>query len=226
MSFPMDSHVPARNQAQNPDWGRPFITPKKPIWGVTGGIASGKSTFAQLLSAKTGAKVLDADKLGHEALNDPKIIDRVKSWGGENVVGEDGNISRAKIGAYLFPKREKLAAYESIIHPWIRQRLVREIQRFDEDSAEKLLILDASLLWESGWHRSCSLILHIDAPLEIKLQRVITSRGWTPIMLNLRESLQMPLTLKALLADYCLTNSHSLDRLNSQVDALLLGLTI
>ena len=210
----------------SPDCGRPFILPRKPIWGVTGGIASGKSTFARLISEKVGAKVLDADKLGHEALNDPEIIRRVISWGGDFVVGEDGNLSRSKIGAYLFPKREKLIEYESIIHPWIRQRLVREIQKFDEDSSEKLLVLDASLLWESGWHRSCSLILHLDAPLEIKLQRVITSRGWTPIMLNLRESLQMPLTLKALLADYCLTNSHSLDRLSSQVDALLLGLPI
>lgn len=209
-----------------PEWGKPFITPKKPVWGVTGGIASGKSTFARLLSEKTGARVLDADKLGHEALSDPDIIQSVKSWGGDAVLGDDGKLSRAKIGAYLFPKREKLVEYESIIHPWIRQRLIGEIQKFDEDSREKLLVLDASLLWESGWHRSCSLVLHLDAPLEIKLQRVVTSRGWTPIMLNLRESLQMPLTLKALLADYCLTNSHSLDRLSSQVDALLLGLPI
>lgn len=209
-----------------PDFGRPFIRSQKPIWGVTGGIASGKSTFARLLSEKTGARVLDADKLGHEALNDPEIISRVKSWGGDAVIGEDGNLSRTKIGAYLFPKREKLVEYESIIHPWIRHRLIREIQKFDEDSSERLLVLDASLLWESGWHRSCSLILHLDAPLEMKLQRVITSRGWTPMMLNLRESLQMPLTLKALLADHCLTNSHSLDSLSSKVDALLLGLPI
>ncbi len=210
----------------NSGFGKPFILSKKPVWGVTGGIASGKSTLARILSEKTGAKVLDADKLGHEALFVPEIIQKVKAWGGDLLVGEDGNLSRAKIGAYLFPKKEKLIEYESIIHPWIRQRLINEIEKFDEDSSQKLLVLDASLLWESGWHRSCSLILHLDAPLELKLQRVVTSRGWTPIMLNLRESLQMPLTLKALLADHCLTNSYSLDRLSSQVDALLLGLPI
>ena len=89
---------------------------------------------------------------------------------------------------------------------------------------QMLLILDASLLWESGWHRICGLILHLDAPLETKIQRVATSRAWNPEMLILRESLQMPLTLKALLADHCINNSGSLDQLNSQVDAFLLRL--
>ncbi len=207
-----------------PDWLLGFFKPNKPVWGITGGIGSGKSTLAQILENRTGARVLDADKLGHAALLDPEIAQKVKIWGQNAVLDEEGKLNREKIGAYLFPNKEKMSEYETIIHPWIGQSLVRELRKFEEDSLQSLLILDASLLWESGWHRICDSIFHVDAPMETKIQRVATSRSWNPEMLNLRESLQMPLTLKAQLADHCINNSSSLDELNSQVDALLLRL--
>ena len=207
-----------------PDWMLGFFKPNKPVWGITGGIGAGKSTLARILENRTGAKVLDADKVGHEALLDPEIVQKVKKWGQNAVLDEEGNLNREKIGKHIFPNKEKMSEYETIIHPWIGQRLIKELRKFEEDSLQMLLILDASLLWESGWHRICGLILHLDAPLETKIHRVATSRAWNPEMLILRESLQMPLTLKALLADHCINNSGSLDQLNSQVDAFLLRL--
>ncbi len=208
-----------------PDWFVGFFKPNKPVWGITGGIGAGKSTLARILENRTGAKVLDADKLGHEALLDQEIVQQVKKWGQNAVLDDEGNLNREKISAFIFPNQEKMGEYEAIIHPWIGRRLIQELRKFEEDTLQSHLILDASLLWESGWHRICDLILHLDTPLATKIQRVTESRKWNPEMLILRESLQMPLTLKALLADHCINNSSSLDQLNSQVDALLLRLT-
>lgn len=202
-----------------------FPRTRKPVWGITGGIGSGKSTVGNLIATKLGGMVIDADRIGHFALFDPQIKEKIVNWGGEGLLEKNGELSRARLASLVFPNTEKLRAYESIIHPWIRQRLGEELRKFDEESPEKLLILDASLLWESGWHQSCCLILHVEVPFETRARRVQNNRNWTPEMLILRESVQMPLTLKASMADYCVSNSGSMSLLPSHLDSLLTRVT-
>lgn len=207
------------NQPLVTSFGFPIAS--KPVWGITGGIGSGKSTVGKLLAQKLGGNVLDADHFGHFALRDPQVRDQVVSWGGVGLLDESGNLCRVKLGKLVFPNPEKLATYESIIHPWIRKRITEAIRHFEAQTEEKWLILDASLLWESGWHQSCLRIIHVESSFEERRKRVESTRGWTREMLILRESHQMPLTLKALMADYCVSNSGSLDLLVSQLDSLL-----
>ena len=92
-----------------PDWMLGFFKPNKPVWGITGGIGAGKSTLARILENRTGAKVLDADKVGHEALLDPEIVQKVKKWGQNAVLDEEGNLNREKIGKHIFPNKEKMS---------------------------------------------------------------------------------------------------------------------
>jgi len=198
-----------------------FPRSSKPIWGVTGGIGSGKSTVGQLVASHFGGRLIDADKIGHLALADEQVKEKIVAWAGGEILDEEGNLSRGRLASLVFPNPEKLRVYESIIHPWIRARLGSEIRKFHEEPSQKLLVLDASLLWESGWHQSCWKILHVEVPLQERVRRVALSRGWTEEMLILRESVQMPLTLKAVMADYCVSNSGSMSLLHSHLGSLL-----
>lgn len=198
-----------------------FPRSRKAVWGITGGIGSGKSTVGQLVASHFGGRMVDADKIGHLALGDEGVKEKIVAWAGKELLDDKGNLARAQLASLVFPNPEKLRVYESIIHPWIRARLGTEIRKFNEDASLNLLVLDASLLWESGWHQSCWKILHVDVPLDERVRRVALTRGWTQEMLILRESVQMPLTLKAVMADYCVSNSGSMDLLHSHLGSLL-----
>lgn len=188
--------------------------------GLIGGIGSGKSQVAREL-VKRGGKLISGDELGHEALRQPEVRDRVVKRFGPGILGTDGEIVRPRLGALVFTDPVELAALEAIVHPWIHARLRKEVDSARNDPAVRFVILDAAVMMEAGWHEVCDKILFVDAPEEVRLQRVAERRGWTAAELHAREARQMPLTDKASRADHGIDNSGSLEHLSRQVDALL-----
>jgi len=102
----------------------------KPVLGLIGGIGSGKSSVAAEF-AKCGACVIAADQLGHEALRQPSIKEKVLArWGRETET--DGEIDRRKLGQIVFADPKQRRELEALVHPWIKRRIEEELHRFEQ----------------------------------------------------------------------------------------------
>jgi phosphopantetheine adenylyltransferase/dephospho-CoA kinase len=121
------------------------------IIGLTGGIASGKSTAARMLGT-WGAHVIDADKLGHQAyLQGSKAYDQVIATFGNDVVGDDGEIDRRALGAKVFGAGNRLSELTDIVWPAIRRLARKEIEQAQRDRPDVVVVLEAAVLIEAGW---------------------------------------------------------------------------
>lgn len=192
---------------------RPFVV------GLIGGIGSGKSAAAEAF-VQRGARAVNADRLGHEALRQPEVRDAIVAlWGSDLLTAEDA-IDRRKLAGIVFGDPAELAKLEALTHPWITRRIEEEITRAGEDGVA-LVVLDAAVLLEAGWHNVCDRLVYVDAPPEVRLARVTGGRGWSGDDWQAREAAQLPLTQKHARADHVLENSSTLEHLGRQVDDLL-----
>jgi dephospho-CoA kinase len=194
------------------------------VVGLIGGIGSGKSAVAAAL-ARRGARVIDGDRLGHEALRQPEIrAELVRRWG-EDVLDGGKEISRRKVAGIVFAAtpeaRAELKALEALVLPYIGRRIREEIEAAKADPSARLVVLDAAVLLEAGWNNACDRIVYVHAPREVRLRRVAEGRGWSAKEVAARERLQLSLTEKATRADDVVDNSGSPEQTEAQVDALL-----
>jgi dephospho-CoA kinase len=114
-----------------------------------------------------------------------------------------------------------LAALESITHPYIGQRIREEIDRANCRPEVRLIVLDAALLLEAGWHDVCTHTVFVDAPREVRLQRLEQRRGWKAREMDEREKVQMPTSEKRRRADAVVDNSGAPEQIAVQVRELL-----
>jgi dephospho-CoA kinase len=196
-----------------PRWGKPVI-------GLIGGIGSGKSAVAAVF-ARRGARVLSGDDLAHEALRQPEVRDQIVRRWGPDVLDEDGEVRRRRLGAVVFANEGELRALEKMVHPFVRRRIEEEVRRAAADPAVPLIVLDAAVMLEAGWNEVCDRLVYVDSPPAARLRRVAAQRGWSPEELAARERAQLPLTEKARRADHVLTNTDTLEHLQRQVEDLL-----
>jgi dephospho-CoA kinase len=191
---------------------------KKPVIGLAGGIGAGKSTVARLLNS-LGAGVIDSDTLGHEVLQEPDVVDELRSWWGENVVTPAGNIDRQEVGRVVFADPAELERLEDFLYPRIGRRRDQLIAEYELQPAVRAVVIDAPKLFEAGVDRECDVVWFIEAGLPRRIERVTTTRNWTPEELTRRENLQNPLDDKKNNADLVIENNFDLDRLASRVEA-------
>ena len=192
----------------------------KKVLGLLGGIGSGKSAVAAEL-VKQGGCLINADRLGHEALAQPDIKRSVLARFGADIVDPQGAIDRKKLGARVFGDESELRALEAIVFPYIGAGIRREIDEAQRRDDVRFVVLDAAVMLESGWNGVCDQLIFVDAPRPLRLERVRRQRGWTEADLQARESLQMPLAEKRSRADAVIDNGSTMQRLADQVSALL-----
>lgn len=190
----------------------------KPVIGLIGGIGSGKSEVAHLLG-ELGCDVIDADRIGHELLRRPDVLEELVGRFGPGIREADGSIDRPTLAARAFGDAEAHAALNAIMHPPLRAELVGRIEAFYAGSAPAA-VLDAALLLETDWHELCDRIVFVDAPYEDRLRRAVASRGWTKEQFEARENCQKALDIKRSRADDVLDNSSSVSHLRRQVRLL------
>jgi dephospho-CoA kinase len=144
--------------------------------GLTGGVASGKSTVAAML-AELGALVIDSDVLAREVVEPgtPGLVAVVAAFG-DGVLADDGTLDRRSLGAVVFADDEKRARLEAILHPLIRQR---GQALAEEAGAERLVVHDIPLLVESGQAGRFDGVIVVDVPVEVQVDRMVRDRGWT-----------------------------------------------
>jgi dephospho-CoA kinase len=201
-----------------------------PVIGLTGGIGSGKSRVAALLRER-GAVVIDADLVGHRVLEEPEVRERiVKRFGcgilrpaAEDHLGEC-QIDRRALGTIVFSDPSALADLEKILHPRMRHNFEQTIEREVRRDQAPAVVLDAAILLEAGWNSVCDLVVFVDTPLALRLDRVARNRGWTAEAMQAREANQWPCESKRRQADIVLSNDAGIAQLELKVDRLFRSL--
>lgn len=187
--------------------------------GLTGNIASGKSEVSRLL-AERGGHVLDADDLAREAVaaGTPAQRKIAERWGTE-VVGADGAIDRARLRKLVFGDTQELEELNEIVHPEI-DRLRDDRIAAAREQGVKLLIYVAPLLFERHLADEFDKIILVDAPRDIRFDRLVRIRDLAETEALNMIAAQMPAALKRARADYILENTGSLVELRRSVDNL------
>jgi dephospho-CoA kinase len=177
--------------------------------GLTGGIATGKSTVSTMF-AHLGAKIVDADLLAREVVmpGQPAHAEIVKEFG-PDVLQEDGSLDRKRLGAIVFVDAAKRQRLEAITHPAIFVRQQRILSVYDEEAFEGVVIWDAALLIESSSARRMDRVVVVVADPATELERLMARDGFSEEEARRRIASQMPLAEKVKVADYVIDNSGS-----------------
>jgi dephospho-CoA kinase len=188
------------------------------IIGLTGGIATGKSTVVEMLRRK-GALIIDADQLAREVVEPNQTAWReIVSWLGDSVLLPDQNLDRAKIAELVFGDPQKLKTLNAIIHPRVGIRILELTREIEQANPGAVIVYDIPLLIEAGMQEMVDLILLVYAPRELQLKRLIERDKLTQGEAELRLVAQMPIDEKKRFAHRIIDNSGSLAETEKQVE--------
>jgi dephospho-CoA kinase len=190
----------------------------KRLIGLTGGIATGKSTVAKYLAETYNLPILDADIYAREAVsNGSPILVQIAKRYGSKILLPNGDLNREKLGEIVFKNKLERQWIESKIHPYVRERFDQEIQK----SLQETLVLVIPLLFEAKITNLVTEIWVVSCSESQQLQRLINRNKLTLEQAQARISSQMPLTEKIVLADVVLDNSQTLEALLEQVNIVI-----
>ena len=192
----------------------------KPIIGITGGIGSGKSFVARLFG-ELGCAVIDADAQVRAAYEDPAVRRTLREWWGDSVFRADGSPDRSAIARRIFNDPGERRRLESLLHPMVHAARQREMGIFARDPDTIAFVWDTPLLFEAGLNGQCDAVVFVEAPFEVRLERVTRDRRWDEAELLRRENLQWPLDRKREISDYIVRNTADAGEARSQVRAVL-----
>lgn len=192
------------------------------ILGLTGSIATGKSTVAKLfLSA--GIPVVDAD-LGARAVvlpGAPGLADIIDHFG-EAYLLPDGTLDRKRLGALIFSDKEKRKELDTLLKERIRHWIQAEKERYISEGYE-LIVLDIPLLYEGGFEDSCDAVMVVYVPEELQLQRLMSRNHLDEDEATRRMQSQLSIEKKKELADFVIDNSGTIEETEKQVNEWLRG---
>ena len=190
-----------------------------PVIGLTGGIGSGKSTVARLLAAR-GARVIDTDRVAHDAyLPGTDAHRQIVETFGRGVVGAGGEIDRKALGALVFDDREKLARLNAIVHPYVGQEVRRQLDVARADTSRRApIVLEVPLLIEVGWKRMVDRLWVVSVPRETAIARTMARSKLSRAEIERRIDAQMSDAERRRHADLVIDNSGTLETLETRVE--------
>lgn len=182
--------------------------------GLTGGVASGKSTVATLLE-ELGSVIIDADALSREAVakGSPGLASVVREFG-EELLGPDGELDRSAMGRLVFHDETARRRLEAIVHPLVFERIVELEERAPEDA---VVVHDIPLLAESGRSGTFDAVIVVDAPAELQVDRMTGDRGWTDADARARIAAQATREDRLAVATHVIENTGTREDLRARV---------
>jgi len=185
--------------------------------GLTGGVASGKSTVSAIL-AELGAVVIDADLLAREVVapGTPGLAEVVTAFG-DDVLTPEGELDRPAMGALVFADEEKRRILEAIIHPLVRER-GRQLEA--EAPPDALVVHDIPLLAETGQPDQFDAVIVVDVPVEVQLERMLRLRGMEHVDAQARIAAQAERAHRLAIATHVIENTGSIEELRDRVIAV------
>jgi len=191
------------------------------ILGLTGGIASGKTTVSKKIK-ELGGYIIDADKISKEVSNSQEVLKKVEENFGVEVI-ENGSLNRKKLREIIFNNREKRKMLNNIMHPIIVKKMKEEIEEHKE---EKLIVLDIPLLYETKLEYLCDKVLVVWVDENTQIERIKKrDNSSTELAKRILRS-QMPLLEKLKKADYNIENNETIEKLEKKVEKFIETLDI
>ena len=181
------------------------------IVGLTGGVASGKSTVSTVLSEE-GAYLIDADQIARDLVqpHTPAWRELVKAFG-ESILQEDGSVDRKKLAAIVFSSPEKRSLLNQLLHPRIKEETERRLRAIGQSDPEAIVVIDAALLVETGAYREMDRLIVVHATEAQQIER-LKERGGVEREEALQiVSAQMPLEEKLKVADMVIRTEGSIE---------------
>jgi dephospho-CoA kinase len=194
----------------------------KRLIGLTGGIATGKSTVSNYLSSKYSVPILDADLYAKEAVTQNSLLLlAIFEHFGDYLKLKDGSLDRSALGDLIFSNSDAKQWLENLIHPYVRDRYTRELATI-ENTQQNTLVLSIPLLFEANLTHLVTEIWVVSCPEEIQLSRLQKRNSLTLEQAKNRINSQFPLKEKMAQADFVLDNSSTLEYLYQQCDEIFL----
>jgi len=189
------------------------------VIGLTGGIASGKSTVAKIL-AELGAVVIDADKVGHQAFHPhTEAWRKVVAAFGKDILGRNEEIDRSKLAQIVFNDPKALKRLNSIMHPQMHEIVRQKIEGLRREGAG-VVVLEATLLIEAKWTDLVDQVWVTITPEDAVVNRLVSQKGFTGEQARARVNSQTPIAQRAEHADVVIRNYSDMDTLRKRVEEL------
>jgi dephospho-CoA kinase len=187
------------------------------ILGLTGNIASGKTTIGLMLLELGASVYVDADHIVHELyLPGQPLVAALRAAFGPTILDPAGGVDRRALGEIVFSDHEQLRRLEAIVHPAVQTALVERLRTLGPDD---ISVLDAVKLVESGYAPLCHGLWLVTCPPEAQIERLMRTRGLSEAEARLRLAAQPDVAAKRAIATEIIDNSGSLDELRRQVTA-------
>ena len=189
------------------------------VIGLTGGIASGKSTVSAKLK-ELGAAVIDADLLARDVVRKGEIAyNKIVQCFGEDILLPGGDIDRKKLGNIVFSDKEKLALLNSITHPEIINRMKERIQELKAEGA-KVIVVDAAILIEMGLHKYVDSVWVLSVDRETQLKRLVERDKFNYREAENRINSQFTNEVRKKYADVVIDNSKPIEEVEKRLEEL------
>ncbi|HHW99723.1 MAG TPA: dephospho-CoA kinase [Acholeplasmataceae bacterium] len=188
------------------------------IIGITGSIATGKSTVTKYLSEK-GYKIIDSDKIVHKLLSTSSVLSEISLAFGRDLI-VDGVLVRKLLARMIFDDEEKRKLLNSIIHPRVISEIKEETNNY-KGVKDNLIFVDIPLLYEEKLEYLVDKIIVVYVPKNIQLERLMARDGIDLDYANKKINASMDIELKKEKADYIIDNSKDVDSTYKQVDEVL-----
>ena len=190
------------------------------VVGVTGGVASGKTTFVDVLAAGGGARVIDADRLGHAILRRGDVARALAEAFCADVLDAQGAVQRDVLGPRAFASPEALAQLNAIVHPPLISELDRILAAYTRTQYRGLVLLDAALLGEWDGGDRCDEVVAVIARPETQVARLVRDRGRTPEEARAIVERQLPAAVRAAYADVVIENDGTREEFMAKARAV------
>lgn len=190
------------------------------IIGLTGSIATGKSTVSRMMKKK-GYPIVDADEIARLVVEPGSaVLKEIAAVFGDGLICADGTLDREKLGARIFTSEEDRLKLNGIMHPAVRSEMIRQKQRWLDEGA-KTIVMDIPLLFESKLQSYVDKIIVISAQPGIQRERLIARNNLSKMEADARIASQIPVSEKEKQADAVIHNDGSLIETEKQLDAIL-----
>ena len=190
------------------------------IIGLTGSIASGKSAVAKMIQSY-GLPIVDADVVARQVVEPGSpTLKKIAEAFGQDVIAADGSMDRAKVGSIIFHDEAMRQKLNSIIHPAIREEMIRQRDEFIS-YGEKNVFMDIPLLFESKLQHFVQKIIVVSVSEEVQLTRLMARNGFSEDEAKARIETQMPVKEKEALADAVIDNDGTLEQTAIQLQSIL-----
>lgn len=188
--------------------------------GLTGGIASGKSTVGRMLS-ELGCKVIDSDRITRELFEAGHPVNAAVSQAfGPGVVAADGSIDRKVLGELVFNNSELRQKLNNLVHPAIKQRQAEFLDHVGAADPRAIGVVEAALIIEAGNYKNYDRMIVVMSPANVQRQRLQDRSGLTPEEIETRIASQMPIEEKVKFADFVIDNSGDIGALRQEVESV------